>query len=137
MSATDLVQEIMRAAAAPEAAKAVSAAALAYVRVSTDMQEDKGLSIPAQRRKDRLSRLTLPSEGQRSAPAEPPRVDAAVMRRYAESLPSLLQYASNEEKRGLVGAFVSGMALDPDTRQIEVGLRLPLFPPTCGGGDRN
>ena len=49
MSATNLVQEIMQAADSATAAQATATAALAYVRVSTDMQEDKGLSIPAQR----------------------------------------------------------------------------------------
>jgi len=48
MSASQLVQEMMRAAESAPTAKAAITGALAYVRVSTDMQEERGLSIPAQ-----------------------------------------------------------------------------------------
>ena len=45
-----LLSELIGTAGGSAAVQSRAAGALAYVRVSTDMQEDKGLSIPAQRK---------------------------------------------------------------------------------------
>ena len=66
----------------------------------------------------------------RAAPA----VDIETVRRYATQLPELLAKATAEEKRELIRAFVTGIKLDPETREIEVGLRAPLLSIMCGGG---
>ncbi len=68
---------------------------------------------------------------------DPPKVDVNTVRRYATNLPALLTRATDEEKRTLAQAFLTGISLDPETRNIEVGLRAPLLSSTCGGGGRS
>jgi len=63
-----------------------------------------------------------------------PAVDRETVRRYVAGLPGLLRDATDEEKRELARTFVTGIGLDPETREIEIGLRAPLLSPTCGGG---
>ena len=67
----------------------------------------------------------------------PPKVDLAMVRRYAVDVPSLLVHATDEEKRSLAQAFLTEITLEPETRTVEVGLRAPLVCSTSGGGGRS
>ena len=58
-------------------------------------------------------------------PAEPPVIDRAVLARYVSELPRLLEKATDQERRELVRQFVEKMELDPETREVELQLRLP------------
>ena len=60
-----------------------------------------------------------------AVPAEPPVIDRAVLARYVSGLPRLLEQATDKERRELVRQFVEKMELDPETREVELQLRLP------------
>jgi len=72
----------------------------------------------------------------KQTPQVPPQVDLEAVRTYATALPTLLQRAADSEKRELLRGFLTPV-VEPESRHIDVGLRLPLLSSTCGGGDRN
>ncbi len=48
-----------------------------------------------------------------------------MLRRYVDDLPRVLGHATNDERRGLAQCFVETVVLKPDTREIDMQLRLP------------
>ncbi|MFB3883526.1 MAG: hypothetical protein ACE149_19850, partial [Armatimonadota bacterium] len=60
-----------------------------------------------------------------AVPAEPPTLDRSALTHYVADLPRLLEKATDHERRELVRQFVEKMELDPETREVELQLRLP------------
>lgn len=111
--------------------------AIAALRSALEKGVDDIEWVNQRLRELRREQEALQAADSRGRMGEAPTVDMETVRRYAADLPKLVQQATNEERRELARAFVTGIELIPTTREIGVGLRVPLLSATCGGGGRN
>ncbi len=67
----------------------------------------------------------LAERGGTVGPPEPPTADGEALVTYLSDVSRALRHATNQEKRSVARYLLDGMTLDPHTRQIEIGVKLP------------